>query len=137
MSEFDRAMKLGRAYANKAHDALFGSTSPEEKAMKELNEALEQGAILQKSEQQQATQQIAAMSEEEAEIILGVPTNAPYSQLKSQYELLLTHVKEFDAKFPDKKQISARERQRIEKAFQMLSAKADPTEKRFGSLEID
>ena len=77
------------------------------------------------------------MSDDEAEIILGVPNKAPFSQLKSQYELLLSHVVEFEKAQPSKKQIAARERKRIEKAFALLSAKADSTEKRFGSLEID
>lgn len=137
MSEFDRALRLGRAYANKAHDALFNSQSPEEKAMQELDEALEKGVALQKTEHQAEVEFIAAMSNDEAEIVLGVPNNATFSQVKAQYELLLTHVAEFEKNQPAKKATAEREKQRIEKAYQLLSANADPTEKRFGSLEID
>ena len=68
---------------------------------------------------------------------MGVPSKAPFNLLKSQYALLLGHLKEFEAKQPEKKQIALRERQRIEKAFALLSAKVDSTEKRFGSLEIE
>ena len=137
MSEFDRVVNLGRAYAGKAQDAIFGSGSPEEKAVSELNQALEQGVTVKPTEQQIVRSQIAAMSEEEAEIILGVPTGASFTQLKSQYDLLLGHLADFEKKLPDKKQIATRERQRIEKAFSLLSAKVDSTEKRFGSLEIE
>ena len=137
MSEFDRVFNLGRAYAGKAQDAIFGSNSPEEKAMSELNQALEQGVAMKKTEQQEFKSQITAMSEDEAEIIMGVPNKAPFNLLKSQYDLLLGHLKEFEASQPQKKQIASRERQRIEKAFALLSAKVDSTEKRFGSLEIE
>ena len=44
---------------------------------------------------------------------------------------------EFEKKQPEKTQIAAREKSRIEKAFAVLSAKVDSTEKRFGSLEIE
>jgi hypothetical protein len=137
MSEFDRVFNLGRAYAGKAQDAIFGSNSPEEKAMSELNQALEQGVAMKKTEQQEFKSQITAMSEDEAEIIMGVPNKAPFNLLKSQYDLLLGHLKEFETSQPQKKQIASRERQRIEKAFALLSAKVDSTEKRFGSLEIE
>jgi len=137
MSEFDRVFNLGRAYAGKAQDALFGSGSPEEKAVKELDQALEQGVAMKKTEQQEFKSQIATMSDDEAEIILGVPNKASYTVLKSQYELLLGQIKEFEANQPQKKSIALRERQRIEKAYALLSAKVDSTEKRFGSLEID
>ena len=137
MSEFDRVFNLGRAYAGKAQDALFGEASSETKAVKELNQALEQGVAMKKSEQQEFRTQITAMSDEEAEIILGVPTKAPFNQLKSQYVLLLGHLAEFEKKQPEKKQIATREKQRIERAFAVLSAKVDSTEKRFGSLEIE
>ena len=137
MSELDRVFNLGRAYATKAGDAIFGESSSEEKAVKELNQALEQGVAMKKTEQQEFRSQIVAMSDEEAEIILGIPTKAPFSQLKSQYDLLLGHLAEFEKKQPEKKQIATRERQRIEKAFTVLSSKVDSTEKRFGSLEIE
>ena len=137
MSELDRVFNLGRAYATKAGDAIFGESSSEDKAVKELNQALEQGVAMRKTEQQEFRSQIVAMSDEEAEIILGVPTKAPFSQLKSQYDLLLGHLAEFEKKQPTKKDIASRERQRIEKAFSVLSAKVDSTEKRFGSLEIE
>lgn len=137
MSEFDRVFNLGRAYVGKAQDELFGKSSPETKAMAELNHALEQGVAMKKTDQQEFKSQILAMSDEEAEIIMGVPTKASFSQLKSQYDLLLGHLAEFEAKQPDKKQIALREKQRIEKAFSNLSAKVDSTEKRFGSLEIE
>jgi hypothetical protein len=137
MSEFDRVFNLGRAYAGKAQDAIFGSSSPEQKAVSELNQALEEGVAMKKSEQQEFRAQIVAMSDEEAEIIMGVPTNAPFNQLKSQHELLMGHLKEFEAAHPEKKAIATREKQRIEKAFAVLSAKVDSTEKRFGSLEIE
>src|SRR3979411_842285 len=110
MSEFDRVFNLGRAYAGKAQDALFGSSSPEQKAVSELNHALEQGVPMKKTEQQEFRAQIVAMTDEEAEIIMGVPTNAPFSQLKSQHELLMGHLKEFEAAHPEKKTIAARER---------------------------
>ena len=137
MSELDRVINLGKAYATKAQDALFGGQSPEEKAVTELDDALEKGVPLKKTEHQEVIAQVESMSDDEAEIILGVPNKAPFSQLKSQYELLLSHVVEFEKAQPSKKQIAARERKRIEKAFALLSAKADSTEKRFGSLEID
>ncbi len=137
MSEFDRVFNLGRAYVGKAQDELFGKGSPESKAVSELNHALEQGVAMKRTEQQEFKSQISAMSDEEAEIILGVPTKAPFSLLKSQHELLLGHLAEFEKKQPDKKQIAAREKFRIEKAFAVLSAKVDSTEKRFGSLEIE
>lgn len=136
MSDLDRVINLGRAYATKAQDAIFGQ-SAEEKAVKELDAALEQGVALKKTEQQEFKSQVVAMSQDEAEIILGVPNNASFSQIKSQYDLLLSHVVEFEKAQPEKKDIAARERQRIEKAFKLLSANADSTEKRFGSLEID
>jgi hypothetical protein len=137
MSEFDRVFNLGRAYVGKAQDELFGKSSPESKAVSELNHALEQGVPMKKTEQQEFKSQISAMSDEEAEIILGVPTKAPFNQLKSQYELLLGHLAEFEKNQPEKKQIATREKSRIEKAFAVLSAKVDSTEKRFGSLEIE
>jgi len=137
MSELDRVINLGRAYANKAQDALFGGQTAEEKAVQELDQALEQGVALQKTEQQEFKSHVAAMSDDEAEIIMGVPNKAPFSQLKSQYDLLLSHVAEFEKAQPEKKQIASRERQRIEKAYALLSAKVDSTEKRFGSLEIE
>ena len=137
MSEFDRVFNLGRAYAGKAQDALFGNSSPEEKAMSELNQALEQGVALKKTEQQEFKAHITAMTDDEAEIIMGVPNKAPFSQLKAQHELLMGHLKEFESAHPDKKTIALREKQRIEKAFAILSAKVDSTEKRFGSLEIE
>lgn len=137
MSEFDRVFNLGRAYAGKAQDAIFGTGSPEEKAVKELDQALEQGIVMKKTEQQEFRAQILAMSDDEAEIIMGVPNNAPFSQLKSQYDLLLGHLKEFEIAQPEKKSIAHREKQRIEKAYALLSAKVDSTEKRFGSLEIE
>jgi hypothetical protein len=137
MSEFDRVFNLGRAYAGKAQDAIFGVNSPEEKAMAELNQALEHGVALKRTEQQELKAQISAMTDDEAEIIMGVPNNAPFNQLRSQYDLLLGHLNEFEAAHPTKKTIASREKQRIEKAFAILSAKVDSTEKRFGSLEID
>ena len=137
MSELDRVFYLGRAYVGKAQDELFGTGSPEGKAVSELNQALEEGVPMKKTEQQEFKTHVAAMSDEEAEIILGVPTEAPFNQLKSQYELLLRHLAEFEKKQPEKKSIAAREKQRIEKAFAVLSAKVDSTEKRFGSLEIE
>lgn len=137
MSELDRVINLGKAYANKAHDAIFGGESAEEKAVKELDQALEQGVALQKAEQQEFKSHVASMTDDEAEIILGVPNQASFSQLKSQYDLLLSHVSEFEKSNPEKKQIAARERQRIEKAYALLSSKVDSTEKRFGSLEIE
>jgi hypothetical protein len=137
MSELDRVFNLGRAYVGKAQDDLFGKGTPETKAVSELNQALEEGVAMKRTEQQEFKSQVASMSDEEAEIILGVPTKAPFSQLKSQYELLLGHLTEFEKKQPEKKSIAAREKQRIEKAFGILSAKVDSTEKRFGSLEIE
>lgn len=137
MSEFDRVFNLGRAYAGKAQDALFGETNAETKAVKELNQALDQGVAMKKTEQQEFRAQITAMSDEEAEIILGVPTKAPFTQLKSQLDLLMGHLAEFEKKQPEKKEIATRERKRIERAFAVLSAKVDSTEKRFGSLEIE
>ncbi|MBI1332853.1 MAG: hypothetical protein JST12_03125 [Armatimonadetes bacterium] len=137
MSELDRVINLGRAYATKAHDAVFGKESVEEKAVKELDQALEEGITLKKSEQQVATDQIAAMTEAEAVTVLGISSNASYAQLKTQYQLLLSHVDDFSQKEPSKKEVADRERKRIEKAFSLLSAKSDSTEKRFGSLEIE
>lgn len=136
MSELDRVFNLGRAYASKAQDAIFGQ-SAEDKAVKELDEALEKGVAMQKAEQQEFKTHVAAMSKDEAEIIMGVPNDAPFSQLKSQYALLLSHVVEFEKAQPEKKDIAARERKRIEKAYALLSANVDSTEKRFGSLEIE
>lgn len=137
MSELDRVINLGRAYANKAQEAIFGGPSAEEKAVQELDQALEQGVALKKAEEQEFKTQVTAMSLDEAEIILGVPNKATYGQVRSQYDLLLSHVAEFEKSQPAKKSIADRERQRIEKAFALLSANADSTEKRFGSLEIE
>ena len=92
MSELDRVFNLGRAYVGKAQDELFGRGSPETKAVSELHQALEEGVAMKKTEQQEFKSQIFAMSDEEAEIILGVPTKAPFSKLKSQYDLLLGHL---------------------------------------------
>ncbi len=137
MSEIDRVINLGRAYANKAQEAIFGGPTAEEKAVQELDQALEQGVALKKAEEQEFKTQITVMSLDEAEIILGVPNKATFGQIRSQYDLLLSHVSEFEIAQPAKKSIADRERQRIEKAFALLSANADSTEKRFGSLEID
>ena len=70
MSEFDRVFNLGRAYAGKAQDAIFGSGSPEEKAVKELDQALEQGVAMKKTEQQEFKSQIAAMSDDDSGFLI-------------------------------------------------------------------
>jgi hypothetical protein len=71
MSEFDRAMRLGRVYANKARETLFPGESPEIRAMKELEEALEAGAIYQKHEVAEFKEYVATMTTEEAQICSG------------------------------------------------------------------
>jgi chromosomal replication initiation ATPase DnaA len=137
MSELDRVMRLGRAYAGKARDLFDGQTA-EQRAINELDEALEQGEIYKKQEQtQEFRQYVTTMTVEEAKIVLGVPADASFGTVKAQYQLLLSHVEAFEKTQPGRLEVAKRERDRIEKAFALLSSKVDSTEKRFGSLEID
>jgi hypothetical protein len=137
MSEFDRALQIGRAYANKARESLFPGESPETRAVKELEEALESGVKLQKVEAAQFQEYVETMTLEEARIVLGIPTDAPFALVKTQHELLLGHLTKFEQAHPTKTDIAKRERNRVEKAFALLGAAVDSTEKRFGSLEIE
>lgn len=140
MSELDRLSRLGRAYVNKARDMFDGETA-EQKAMKELDEALSHpvpaAQAERRAEELEIRQHLEAMSIDEAEIILGIPNKATFNQIKSQYEMLLGHIKEFEAGQPSKKAIAHREKGRIERAYALMTANLDSTDKRFGSLEID
>lgn len=131
MSEIDRIVQIGRAYANKAKDSF--SESPESRAVRELEESLNDVEIVTVKK----VEPIAPMTDEEARVILGVATGASVGQLRSQHELLGQHLKTFQEKYPEKSETANRELKRVERAFQFLMAKADPTEKRFGSLEIE
>lgn len=141
MSELDRLSRLGRAYVGKAKDLFDGETA-EQKAMKELDEALAQpmtvqGELNRRAEEIEIRAQLDALSMDEAEIILGVPNKATFNQIKSQYDLLIGHIKEFEAGQPAKRPLAAKERARIERAYAVMTANLDSTDKRFGSLEID
>jgi chromosomal replication initiation ATPase DnaA len=137
MSELDRALRITRAYANKARESLFPGESPETRAVKELEEALETGIPLKRVEAAEFTDYVETMTIEEAKIVLGVPNDAKFAVVKAQHQLLLNHLAEFEKKHPTKKDVAVREKSRVEKAFALLSASVDSTEKRFGSLEIN
>jgi hypothetical protein len=132
MSEIDRIVQLGRAYANKARDSI--SETPESRAVRELEESLNdpvEVVTIRKVEP------VVPITDEEARVILGVATNASFSEIKAQHTLLNEHLSTFKQKYPEKAETASRESTRIERAYQLLLAKADPTEKRFGSLEIE
>lgn len=145
MAEFDRLYNLGRAYANKGKDMIFAK-SDEQRALDELNEALDSAYLSKQVTEHSTSNEMSSNSstnrglpttEEESRIVLGVPTNSAYGHLIEQRDLLLKHLEEFTARYPDRIEIAKHEKNRIERAFQILSSKADPTEKRFGSLEIE
>lgn len=141
MSEFDRAFNIGRGYFDRAKDAILGGATADDVATKELDDALNNPAVVAQIEanndEKQLRKELTEMSEDEARLILGLDKDAKYPVVKSQHEKFLSRINEFGKNNPTKKSIADRERRRIEKAFTILSKNVDSTEKRFGSLEIE
>jgi hypothetical protein len=135
MSEASRILNLGRAFVNREMDRLNG-VAPSS-AEKELLDALENPVVTTRI----VTKTITLSPEEaeaQAKAVLGVETGASFSSMKTRYTELKERCEavKFKPGSEDDRQISIL-RKRIDWAYGVLSARADSTEKRFGSLEID
>ena len=125
-----RAFDVVRGYVNREWDRLQGA-DPEIAAEMELNAGPELATP-------KPAVTITPMDEATARRILGVSETAPFNEMKRAYEQL--EKRSDPGNFPagsEEARKAASIRTRVRAAYQLLIEHSDPTERRFGTLEID
>jgi hypothetical protein len=134
MSLGRRAYDLMRGYVNREWDRIKGVEF--ESAERELQDALEQ-PTKRKLDLQGMDENTVLDRKLTASKILGVPINAPYSEVQKAFERLKkrSDASNFPSGSPEAAQAIEIQR-RVQWAYGVLTEGMDVTEKRFRSLEI-
>jgi hypothetical protein len=135
MSTGRRAYDMLRGYVNREWDRIRGVEF--ESAERELQEALEK-PTQRKIDLAGMDESIVIDRQLNASKILGVPINAPYSEIHKAFERLKkrSDASNFPSGSPEAAQAIEIQR-RVQWAYGVLTEGMDVTEKRFRSLEID
>ena len=123
-----RAYDVLRGYVNREWDRLQGDH--ENDALAELDSPLTPRVT--------ATELPPIIDLLQARSILGVNANASFTEIRDAYKRI--DERSDPAKFPTGSPEAAKAadiRRRVREAFALLSEQCDPTERRFGTLEID
>ena len=146
MSEIDRAFNLARAKIGDLraqYDRITGIEVSD--AERELNESLENPVSTSSKTSSSAkvsethfSKRTPEETQEQARKILGVAEGSSFAKIKKEYETLIVLCDPSKFEQGSEHAKKAKDlRHRVEWAYQTLSAKADSTERRFGTLEID
>ncbi len=134
MSTGRRAYDLMRGYVNREWDRIKGVEF--DSAERELQEALEQPTV-RRTEVMLPDESLVIDRQLTASKILGVPINAPYSEMQKAFDRLKkrSDASNFPSGSPEAAQAIEIQR-RVQWAYGVLTEGMDVTEKRFRSLEI-
>lgn len=133
MSLGGRAYNILRGYVGREWDRIQGVEA--DVAEQELLEYLPPTAPATQSNN--VTQQVAEDRDEHARKILGVTQDSSFSDIRKAFDRLngRSDPDKFPIGSPEAKQAAEIQR-RVQWAYQFLTRDVDPTEKRFGSLEV-
>lgn len=136
MSTARRAYDLLRGYVNHEWERLRDIDVSQEE--RELYAELDSPLAQPISQDAPATPTTTVEPKEQARRILGVVDNAPFTDIKQAYDRLRqrSDPKNFPENSAESRQ-AAIILQRVQWAYGVLTEGMDPTEKRFGSLEIE
>ena len=127
-----RAYDLMRAYVGREWERIGGMERAS--AEMELYESYDRTASRRETSDPQPAADQAALARQ----VLGVPADADFATIRKAYERI--HKRSNPENFPEgsaEREQAAKIHEMVGKAYRILSAETDETEKRFRTLEID